>query len=284
MTRRPTAAIAFAAASIALHGAAHAVLISAGTAESVTIRDCISYQTPCDGLSAPLVQNYGGFPGAFSSSASATIASHGSATGSVALSGTVGAPILHASAFSNVGARTNTNSVALQRYTYEGDAPTTRTFGGALTYAQSINGVFSNVGVGSGVNAVIGVFTLGVDEIEAGDDAVSNFLTLFNVSALPGYTSLGLEQFVDTESNLAGSALLDVTVTLNPGDTVWVWARLQTPAPNGSWVDASHTLVTAWDDPTSLVPAAVAVPEPASFGLMALACGGLLLARRRRPR
>jgi hypothetical protein len=266
-------------AALLLGGVAQAAPITAGTAELVTVRDCIAVAATCDSLSAPLAMQHGGAPGAASSSASVALASHGSAAGSVALSGTVGAPVLHASAFSESGARTSTNSIALQRYTYTGTEAATRSFGATLTYLQSISGP----GTDGGVFAAIEVFTLSSDSIEAGSTAESNFDVLSNILLLPGFHSLGSDQFSDAASTLAGSALLDVTISMNPGDTVWVWALLQTPAADGSWVDASHTLVTAWNDAAGLAPAAVAVPEPATFALLWFALP-LALARVRRRR
>lgn len=272
----PLARVLFTAALL-LGGAAQAVPITAGTAELVTLRDCIPIAAACDSLSAPLAIHHGGAPGATSSSASVALPSHGSAAGSVALSGTVGAPVLHASAFSASGARNSTNSIALQRYTYTGTEATTRSFGATLSYLQSISGP----GTDGGVFAAIDVFTMSSDSIEAGSTAQSNFDALSSVFLLPGYHSLGADQFSDAASTLAGSALLDVTISMNPGDTVWVWALLQTPAADGSWVDASHTLVTGWNDAADLVPAALAVPEPATLALLWTALP-LALARVRR--
>ena len=96
----------------------HAAEISAGTAEYVTFRDCIAGTTACDDVSPIVSGLFGGSPGAASSSASETFAGYGSASGSVSLSGDIGAPILHASASSEAGKRSNTNSIALQSYTY----------------------------------------------------------------------------------------------------------------------------------------------------------------------
>ena len=76
-------------------------------------------------------------------------------------------------------------------------------------------------------------------------------------------------------------------MTLDPGEVVWVQTLLQTPAVNGGIVDASHTLVTGWSDPTNLVPAVVApVPEPSELDLLGVALvslGVVALSRSRRP-
>ncbi len=255
--------------------AASATAISFGTVEYTTVRSCIAgATTACDAVSSIIASDLGGNPGDAVSVAAVSLAGYGSAAGSVALSGTVGAPILHASASSLAGARTNTNSVALQSYTYTGATATTRTFGGTLTYSQTMTGVYPT-GPGGGVHAAIDVFTLPTATADVGSTQLDYFNAMFDpASYFAGLVDLGSAVFDDTGTNLSGAGSLGVTVTLNPGQTVWVWALLQTPAPNGSVVDASHTLVTAWDDSSALSPA-VAVPEPASLALVALALAGL---------
>jgi len=274
------------ALSLFLAGGAQAAAVSFSTAEFVTIRDCVAGpNTACDSVS-PLIQSaYGGSPGAPSSSATTALATHGSAFGSVALSGTVGAPVLATSAFSLPGTRTNTNSFALQRYTYTGGTSALLNFGGTLTYAQFSTGTYP-VGPGGGVSASIAIFTLPTDTVEVGDTAESNFLALQGISTVDGYAQLGGTFYNDSMTNPAGVGLLSVDVAVNPGDTFWVWVRLQTPATNGGWVDASHTLITYWDDPTNLVPA-VSVPEPHALVLAAVAialCGAQRIRDRLRAR
>lgn len=260
----------------------HAAAINFGTGEYVTVRSCIpGATTPCDSISPVIQGAYGGSPGATSSSATTTLDGYGTATGSVSLSGAIGAPVLRASAISEPGARTNTNSLALQRYTYTGLDVATRTFGGTLTYSQtlSLSGVYVP-GVGGGISAIIDVFTLPYDTIEVGDTAESNFQALFSDRRnLAGYASLGSDEFFDRVSTASGVGALGVTVTLNPGDSVWVWVLLQTPAVHGALIDSSDTLITAWDIAADLVPAAMTVSEPGTLAMIAL---GLLVAGRMR--
>ena len=116
----------------------------------------------------------------------------------------IGAPVLHASASSEAGKRANTNSVALQSYTYTGSAPTTRTFGGTLTYGQSLTGMYPDTGA-TGVYAMIDAFTLTAPNIDAGTDSASNFYALFGepLTTDPsyGYVDLAPEPFSDSTSH-----------------------------------------------------------------------------------
>ncbi len=257
---------------------ARADLITAGTAELVTARSCaVTGVSGCDEISPILYSQYGGTAGAPQSSANLSVAGYGTATGSVALSGAVGAPVLKASASGELGARTNTNSVALQRYIYTGATTTTRTFGGELSYSQSITGSY-DADVGTGVNAELEIFTLSDSAISVGSSAEDNFNMLFtDYVTLPGYVSLGVGSYSDAADTAAGSGTASVTVTLDPGETIWVRALLQTPGTNGGWVDASHTFVTGWDDPTSLVAGqsstvpVIGTPWLIGIGLLAMA-------------
>jgi len=265
--------------------AAQAVDITAGTAEYVTFRDCIAGATACDNISHIVAGQYGGSPGAYSSAATQNFAGYGSASGSVSFSGTIGAPVLHASASAEPGKRANTNSVALQSYTYTGTEATTRTFGGTLTYSQLETGPYPE---NAGVSASIDAFTLTSPTIDAGSTPDSNFYTLFNADfSAYGYADVAADSYTDTGTNPAGSGTLGVTVTLTPGETIWLRVLLQTPAANGSFVDASHTLVTGWDVPTELTPAATSlpvtgVPEPTSLAMLGLGLAATLAAARRR--
>ena len=266
---------------------AHATNITAGTSEYITFRDCVAGVTACDSISPIVAGQYGGNPGAYSSAATQNHAGYGSASGSVSFSGVIGAPVLHASASSDPGKRANTNSVALQSYTYTGSTPTTRTFGGTLTYSQALTGVYPDTGA-TGVYATIDAFTLTAASIDAGIDAASNFDALFSepfaTDPSYGYVDLAQTSFSDDTTVSGASGNLSVTLNLTPGETVWLYVLLQTPAVNGSVVDASHTLVTGWDDTSALVPAVTSapIPEPSSWALFGCGLAAVAVLRRRR--
>lgn len=212
---------------------------------------------------------------------------YGAATSNTALSGEIGAPILRLHADSVAGKRVNTNTFALQRYTYEGSSATTRNFGGAFDYVQSItdpnNALYGTAA--SGVNAVLRVFTSLDAFAEAGTTVQSNNdnLYAFANGEAQGYSLIGEQFYSDPDDALSGFGSLNITVNFNPGDSVWVWAYLQTPAADGSFVDVSNGLVTAWGNAAGLVPANItSVPEPGALALFGLGLAGLGLMRRRR--
>ena len=261
-------AILIAAASL-LSTSSYSVEISSGTSEYITMRNCsVVGVTGCDTITGVLYGSYGGLPGDSQSTAGLTVNGYGSGSGSVSLSGVIGAPILKASATSEAGKRINTNSIALQRYVYDGSISSIRTFGGTISYSQSSTGTYP-IGTGNGISAYLEIFSLPTSTITIFPSSSANFNMLFGgFSRLPGFSSLGEAAFLDGNSTSNGLGSIGVTVNLNPGDALWVWALVQTPATNGGWIDSSHTFVTAWNETSNLTPSAVAVPEPKTLALL----------------
>jgi hypothetical protein len=226
-----------------------------------------------------MVQDVDGLPGSLTASSSVPDTSpFGSGDGSVSLSGTIGAPILSASAVSDTGARVNTNALALQQYTYTGLSTSTRTFEATFDYTQTLPG--GPYLVMNGVTASIEIFTL-PGGFEAGTTAQSNADALFNPSTQAGFTLLSSATFSDVNTNLSGVGTLAATATLNPGESFFVWVILQTPALNGGVINVG-TLNTQWNDSANLVPANIAaVPEPTTLALLGIGIAGLGFTRRR---
>lgn len=282
----------FAALTLALAlPVANATPITAGTGELVGFHACIAGATACDSFETSGPANllaFAGLPGNTSSSTgTVTLGDLGTGMGSATLgtSAVDGAPTLRASVNPVSGERITANVVALQSYTWNGTGPATRTFGGTLTYSQTITGSYPPE-IGAGVYAGIDIFTMSPSSIDAGSTSEDNLLALTSADGgLPGYTDLGYVQYTDGTTNPDGSGSLADTVTLTPGETIWVWTLLQAVGTNGSSVDASHTFVTSWDDATGLTPAAT-VPEPETFGLLltGLAACAIAIRRRRRAR
>lgn len=116
-----------------LPAVANATLVQSSSAVFTTFRDCLSNAnppppdpTPCDSVTSTVTGTFGGDPGDLTATASQTNPAYGMASGSAALSGVAGAPVLSAQATSlggtvaDPGTRNGANSVALQRYTYTG--------------------------------------------------------------------------------------------------------------------------------------------------------------------
>jgi PEP-CTERM putative exosortase interaction domain len=269
---------------------ASAIPVQSGTGTWLTFRDCDGPAGSCSSFLTLAGEAFGGAPGELVSDASLTLPGYGTAQSFSALSGEIGAPVLRLFASSQDGARVNTNTFALQRYTYTGVAPTTRTFGGTLDYTQLIadpnNASYDSFA--SGTYASLALFTSLSDFVETGLTARDNFFNLqqFGFGAAPGYSLVGDDFFQDVASTSAGVASLSVTVDLNPGDSIWALAFMQTPAADGTVVDAFNTFVTGWDSTADLVPAnvfvPVSVPEPGSLALFSLGLAGLGVLRRRR--
>lgn len=151
------------AAAMAAPLAANAIGVQSSTSVKLTFSDC--FDPACGGVQRA-ESTLGGAPGGLSASAAGSSFFYGFASAAVSLSGDIGAPVLRASA-TQAGfplTRVSTNSVALQRYTYQGTEVTQRTFGGLLGYSQ-----FISPDTFSGVGAVIELFTMASEFYEVGD-------------------------------------------------------------------------------------------------------------------
>jgi PEP-CTERM motif-containing protein len=283
---RVTASAIIGLVSLALPSLVNAIPVQASTAILVTARDCVAGPIgACFDLGPTLVSDYRGRPGGLTATTSEVLSGLGTARSHAGLSGPIGAPRIGTFAAGEVDHRVNTNSFALQRYTYVGDTATTREFSGTLTYSLEIpdpNNAQYDIAVASGVHATLIAFTTSAEFAEAGSTAESNFQNLlaFAFGAAPDYVQLATDLFTDLSASVfEGISSLSIDVELNPGDSMWIFALLQTPAANGSTVDSFGTLVTGWDDTTDLIPARAFVPEPGSLALMLFGLVGLRFVR-----
>ena len=97
---------------------------------------------------------------------------------------------------------------------------------------------------------------------------------------LPGYVDLATASYTNSSTTAAGAGTLSASVSLLPGETIWIEAILSTPAPNGEVIDVSHTFVTGWNDPRALL-AASSVPEPSVPIMWGIGIGMALIGVRR---
>ena len=228
--------------------AAKAELVQSTTGVMLTFRHCIAGEKVCDSIGPYEAASYGGLPGAPAAITSHADPAYGEASGSAQLTGAPGAAELSANATSLPAMRNGANSVTLQRYTNESASAETLTVGATLTYNQTIpaeNADFAaDSSARSGAHAEIYIFSLDVDSLEAGTTAEENSTLLLegpDPSITP--TELGSDS-TEPSSNVteSGTATLSSTVTVEPGDSIWLWVILQSLVANGA--DVSATLDT----------------------------------------
>jgi len=272
--------------------AAQAQFVTSSTSVEATSRDCIAGTSGCDGISKIVQFTMDGNPGSTASSASQSLPGYGPVSASAALTG--GTPVLNVAAASDAGTRQGATAFALQSYTYTGTSSTTDTFGGTVTYSQTINGSYPLATTGSGTSIGIEVFTLAPGALfNAGATALDNNAALADAFSgntpvddgiiQTGFTLLGSNNASDPFTNPLGTLSTSVTVALNPGQTVWVLSELGAFAPNGSTVGQGFT--AQWSNSANLVTGVVGAPEldPASAASgLTLLLGSLLVLRGRR--
>ncbi len=224
---------------------AHADLVQSATGAIATFRQCVSAETACDSVGPSLVSTYGGLPGDRTAQANQADPRYGSSEGSAQITAAPGVAELSASAKSLPSARNGGNSVELQRYTNTSSSAETLTFGIAMTYDQTVpseNASFPlEGGAHSGAAAEIVIFTLSADSFDVGTTAEENITALMSE---PG-PDIGFEELkfgsTGPVSNVSGSGTTEIveTVTVEPGDSIWLWVILQCLAANGAVVNAA---------------------------------------------
>lgn len=225
--------------------AANAELVQSSTSVFVTFRQCVSGATVCDSVSPVQIGAYGGLPGALAAQTSQVDPAYGESSGSAKLMGAPGAAEMVASVTSMPATRNGSTNTILQRYTNASASAETLTLGTTLTFKQTVpaeNADFPPDGAGhSGAVVEMEIFTMTADSVEVGTTAEENNDALMSEPEPgSGYASL---EFATTGpvSNVTGDGTrtLSMTVTIKPGDSIWMWAALQNFAVNGALVNAS---------------------------------------------
>ncbi len=219
--------------------------VQSSTSVYLTFRHCVSGETVCDSIAPVEAGSYGGLPGEPAAITSHADPTYGEASGSAQLTGAPGAAKLSANATSLPTTRNGSNCVILQRYTNKGANAETLTFGATLTYKQTIpaenTGFPADSPARSGAYAEFVIFSMDADSVEAGTTAEENG-TLLMEGPDPSIITAELE-FAGTAplSNVteSGTETLSSTVTVEPGDSIWLWVVLQSLAANGAEVSAT---------------------------------------------
>ena len=225
--------------------AANAELVQSTTSVLLTFRHCVAGETVCDSIGPYEASSYGGLPGAPAAITSHADPTYGEASGSAQLTGAPGAAEMSANVTSLPAIRNGSNCITLKRYTNKSANVETLTFGATLTYNQTIpaeNAVFAAGSSGrSGANAEIFIFSLDVDSLDAGTTAEENFSFLME-GPDPSIKTTELASAStepSTNATESGTTTLSRTVTVEPGDSIWLWAILQSLAANGAEVSAT---------------------------------------------
>lgn len=253
--------------------AAQAVPVTSSTAVYVSTRDCIPGVTACDSISPTNASVADGLPGASSAAASMSDPSYGSAAGTATLTG-VGEAVLTGNVSANAGKRNSSNAHALSKYTNASASVQTLTFSGTVAFDQIVppeNAQFDPLDPGTATKANFSLiaFTLTDAALDVGVTALDNFLSLFDgFQYAPGFSIVDeISGFSVPNTTFTGGGTYSIDAAVAAGQSVWLYALLQTPASNGGTIDASLTT-------------SVSVPAPAGIGLLALGLIGLLRARR----
>lgn len=163
-------------------------------------------------------------------------------------------------------ARANAGAVGIQAYLYEGTGPRTFDISYQLDAVLTGNGSF-----GATAAADFAIWS------NTNPGFITDPGTLFFESSLTGNPTLQRDSlFADAAGN--NTLTNTLSITLDPGDSLFVFARLNATAGFGAIANAENTFTASFADATGLT--ASAVPEPASAALVAI--GGFALLGRRR--
>lgn len=179
-------------------------------------------------------------------------------------------PVLGSESFSNTNAQVSSDATGMMSYDYTGAASTSIDLDFLLEGSTSILGTNTNDAFAQASVVVM----------KSNDFSFSSsFGTLVFEELAPeelvGYQQLNLTSNAALQS-LGGS----ISIDLEPGDRIAVWAQLLTRGTRGGIADVFDTLTMNFSDTSGLTP--TAVPTPTSGVLSIVAMGFLSLVRRSR--
>jgi hypothetical protein len=222
--------------------------VQSTTSTYVSLRSCIPGETLCDAIGPSRFKEIGGTPGSPEAQASQQNPEFGEAMGAAVLSGEPGAATLQAKAKSLPAARNAGTAFVLQRITNSTASAQTMTLEGTLVYDQEVpeeNAAFpQDQGGRSGTLVELDLFTMTDDFVEAGTTAEENW-AIMDREPPPDYQSLGSARTDGMISTVTeqDSKTFSISVVIESGVSIWMFALLQGIAANGAEVDAE--LVTS---------------------------------------
>ena len=205
-----------------------------------------------------------GFAGLqFAANTPAALRAEGILTGN-----TSGVP--HLGQFPN-GAVVDASSFASDIFQYTGSTPTT------LSISFTLEGIVSENPVDP-----TGITGLYARMAVLADTPNYQFLPFLDTLVFElGATLIDTESMQITEDTAGGLAMRTATldVFVNPGDTFYVWQKLNVAAVRGTrFADAFNTLTSTFSEPQNV--RSLSAPEPASLVLVAIAGISIVMARR----
>jgi hypothetical protein len=222
-----------------------AELIQSTTGVHATFRECVKGETACDSIGRTKANGFAGLPGNSESQTSLQSYEFGSSSGRVKLLESPGASEMTATMKSLPGARNGGNSFMMQRYTNTSATQETLTLNSTLTFDLTVpaeNADFpAEGGAHSNASSEMEIFTLNIDAIEAGTTAIDNNQIMMGEEP-PGMVYVSLEvSKVSAPENVTGSGSesASITASIAPGNSVWIFAILQSLGANGAEVEAS---------------------------------------------
>lgn len=223
--------------------------------------------------------------GEFTTSANVSTSSDnttGTATASVEFTNDAFAPILKAFASTDADSSNAAESVALaiQSWTYEGDAPAD------FSVSFQLDGGVDTSASGSDaeIRADIAAYVWSDAEFFTGEVDLGTFL--FELIPGSGGTLLDNDTLFLSTGLTIDTATFDFSV--NPGDQLYILAQLEAKSERGGIADASNTLTVSFSSGNidlldAVIQSQGTVPAPATVLLFVPIAGLLMLRARARP-